>query len=130
MITLKEWNSFTHNTRRRLLEALQLNVDVVDYLCEPYHHNFDYDGKGKILKSYLECFYKQKDGRIKATAYIKPLYDQPARTFTESMAKTFHHTHSEIVRHCEYCGKTMTRSDVNDYGSLCETCYEREYADS
>lgn len=35
--------------------------------------------------------------------------------------------HEEVVRHCEYCGKPMSRSDVNDYGSLCETCYMKEY---
>ena len=35
--------------------------------------------------------------------------------------------HEETVRHCEYCGRPMTRSDVNDYGSLCEDCYMREY---
>ena len=35
--------------------------------------------------------------------------------------------HEEIVAHCEYCGKPMSRSDVNDYGSLCESCYMKEY---
>ena len=37
------------------------------------------------------------------------------------------YTHEQIVRHCEYCGKPMTPSDVNDYGSLCEQCYMKEY---
>lgn len=41
----------------------------------------------------------------------------------------FYHTHEEIVRRCEYCGKPMTRSEVNDTGSLCESCYSREYDD-
>lgn len=35
--------------------------------------------------------------------------------------------HEEVVKHCEYCGAPMTRSDVNDYGSLCEQCYMKEY---
>lgn len=39
----------------------------------------------------------------------------------------FNHVHKEIVKHCAYCGKPMTRSDVNDYGSLCERCYLKEY---
>lgn len=30
-------------------------------------------------------------------------------------------------RHCEYCGKKMSYSEENDYGSLCEDCYMREY---
>lgn len=29
--------------------------------------------------------------------------------------------------HCEYCGRRLTLSDVNDFGSLCEDCYMREY---
>ena len=37
------------------------------------------------------------------------------------------YVHHETVRHCEYCGKPMRRSDVNDYGSLCESCYMKEY---
>ena len=44
-----------------------------------------------------------------------------------SIAEVFNHVHREIVRYCEYCGKPMTRSDVNDYGSLCESCYMKEY---
>ena len=36
-------------------------------------------------------------------------------------------THCETVRTCDYCGTPMTRSDVNDYGSLCERCYMKEY---
>ena len=35
--------------------------------------------------------------------------------------------HSDHVRNCAYCGAPMTSSDVNDYGSLCERCYMREY---
>ncbi len=37
------------------------------------------------------------------------------------------YVHEETVRHCDYCGKPMSRSDVNDYGSLCERCYMKEY---
>lgn len=39
-----------------------------------------------------------------------------------------HAAHScDTVRRCEYCGQPMTSSDVNDYGSLCEACYMKEY---
>ena len=37
------------------------------------------------------------------------------------------HVHHEVVQYCDYCGKPMTRSEVNDYGSLCEACYMKEY---
>lgn len=40
------------------------------------------------------------------------------------VANYMHHT---VARHCAYCGRTMTPSDVNDYGTLCETCYLKEY---
>lgn len=44
-----------------------------------------------------------------------------------SIAEVFHHVHREVVSECEYCGKPLTRSEVNDYGSLCESCYMKEY---
>jgi len=45
----------------------------------------------------------------------------------QSIFDVVHETHHVTVRHCEYCGKPMSRSDVNDYGSLCESCYMKEY---
>ena len=44
-----------------------------------------------------------------------------------NFAKTVHETHHVIVRECNYCGKPMTASEANDYGTLCERCYMREY---
>ena len=44
-----------------------------------------------------------------------------------SIFEVANYVHHETVRHCEYCGKAMSRSDVNDYGSLCESCYMKEY---
>lgn len=40
------------------------------------------------------------------------------------VANRVHHT---VVRYCAYCGRPMTPSDVNDYGTLCESCYMKEY---
>lgn len=45
----------------------------------------------------------------------------------QSIFDVVHDTHHVTVNHCEYCGKPMSRSDVNDYGSLCESCYMKEY---
>lgn len=36
---------------------------------------------------------------------------------------------NKTVRYCDHCGREMTESDVNDYGSLCENCYNEEYYD-
>ena len=32
-----------------------------------------------------------------------------------------------IVRECAYCGKPMTESETEDFGTLCERCYNKEY---
>ena len=32
-----------------------------------------------------------------------------------------------IVRECDYCGKPMTESETEDFGTLCERCYMKEY---
>lgn len=34
---------------------------------------------------------------------------------------------NETVRYCDHCGREMNESDVNDFGSLCENCYNEEY---
>lgn len=36
---------------------------------------------------------------------------------------------SKIISYCEYCGKPLTESDVEDFGTLCERCYNKEYYD-
>lgn len=71
MISLKEWNSFSSKTRRDILETLGENVEV---LSQEYHHNFDYDRIGNILKQILECCYKQPNNTIKVCATITPIY--------------------------------------------------------
>ena len=44
-----------------------------------------------------------------------------------SIYATVHQMHDTIERYCDCCGAPMTPSDVNDYGTLCEQCYMREY---
>lgn len=130
MITLKLWNSMTHNTRRAILGAyFGEDYRRIDEYCKQYHHNFDYDSHGKTLKEVLSCCNKQKDGSINVVVNIKPQYEQVAKTPAEQMAKVVAHTHDEVIAHCEYCGKPLSRSDVNDFGSLCEDCYMKEYYD-
>ena len=48
---------------------------------------------------------------------------------TGNIFEVAHQTHEVTVAHCEYCGKPMSESDVNDFGSLCESCYMKEYYD-
>jgi hypothetical protein len=44
-----------------------------------------------------------------------------------SIFQVAHYVHEEYVAECSYCGRPMNRSEINDYGSLCETCYMEEY---
>lgn len=44
-----------------------------------------------------------------------------------SIFEVANYVHHTTARHCAYCGRPMTPSDVNDFGSLCETCYMKEY---
>lgn len=46
-----------------------------------------------------------------------------------SIFEVAHQVHHTVARYCSDCGRPMTPSDVNDYGSLCERCYMREYYD-
>ena len=31
------------------------------------------------------------------------------------------------VRHCEYCGAPMTVGEEENFGTLCERCYYKDY---
>ena len=44
-----------------------------------------------------------------------------------SLMQVFYETHRVTVAHCKYCGRPISRSDVNDGGSLCPSCFRREY---
>lgn len=44
-----------------------------------------------------------------------------------SLIETFNYVHRQYISKCQVCGKPMNRSDINDFGSLCERCYMQEY---
>ncbi|MBD5305221.1 MAG: hypothetical protein HDS12_02895 [Bacteroides sp.] len=44
-----------------------------------------------------------------------------------SIFEVAHQVHHTVAGYCAFCGRAMTPSDVNDYGSLCESCYMKEY---
>lgn len=51
----------------------------------------------------------------------------PTTKKTSSIFEVANQVHHTVARYCDYCGRPMTPSDVNDFGSLCKTCYTREY---
>ena len=122
MISLKEWNLFTPKTRRDILETLGENTEV---LSQEYHHNFDFDRIGKVLKQILGCCYKQPNNTIKVCATIIPTYIQKTGTSKPVVKKQEATKMEEKVKYCEYCGKEI--EDTNDTGSLCYRCYMKEY---
>ena len=32
-------------------------------------------------------------------------------------------THNELIVRCECCGRELSRNGINDYGELCNRCY-------
>lgn len=45
----------------------------------------------------------------------------------KSMYQVVEYLHGETVAHCDFCNTPLTRSDINDYGTLCQRCYMKEY---
>lgn len=149
MITKKLWNSFDIVTREKILRSTVKGIthSVYSQLLSPYNHDFNHGIVGKILKEVLASCALQNDGSIKVSVIVEPSFAQ-AETYesaqnkrlkdstyslvntsqrAQQMAAVIQHVHEETVAHCEYCGKPLSRSDVNDYGSLCERCYMKEY---
>lgn len=151
MITKKLWNSFDIVTREKILRSTVKGIthSVYSQLLSPYNHDFNHDIVGKILKEVLASCILQNGGSIKVSVIVEPSFVQVetyesaqnkrskdsayglvnASQKTQQMASVIHHVHNEIVAHCEYCGKPLSRSEVNDFGSLCERCYMKEYYD-
>ena len=44
----------------------------------------------------------------------------------KSMERCLDH-HSDHAADCAHCGRPLSSSDVEDYGTLCERCYLKEY---
>lgn len=57
----------------------------------------------------------------------KGKYSRSGASYTsfEKNKNLSHHT--DHPRDCSICGAPMTSSDVNDYGTLCRSCYMKEY---
>lgn len=64
-----------------------------------------------------------KKTTTRKTSSSKPTVTHSGLPILE-VANRVHHT---VARHCANCGRPMTLSDVNDYGTLCESCYMKEY---
>lgn len=89
--------------------------------------NYNRTDRARVVKSILTAYVKNKyadklqEGKMEKTSRATVSHFGPS---VFEVAKYIHH---ETIRHCDFCGKPMNRSDVNDYGTLCESCYMKEY---
>lgn len=128
MISLKEWNSFTPKTRRDILETLGENTEV---LSQEYHHNFDFDRIGKVLKQILSCCYKQPNNTIKVCATIIPTYTLKTGTSKPVVKKQETPKMKRYI--CYYEEEIrLDNGDVVDHDTFKEWCeaYNKEEARS
>ena len=87
MITLKKWNSFTDETRKKVLDLIWGGSGYYSLdLTKEYHHSFDYDSTGKQLKKTLESCYLQKDGSLRVDVVLgkSELKYAPPKTKTKT----------------------------------------------
>ena len=67
MIPLKVWNSLPAYKRRKIVKLVYQGIDdsFLEELSQEYHHNFEYNSTGSMLKSILQCCYINVDNTIK-----------------------------------------------------------------
>lgn len=97
--------------------------EIEGYSFQCLHCDEDFTEAEVTITIKAEETMKKKNNRQREE--MEFLYGK--KNANKPMYQTVHETHNETVRECEYCGKPLTRSDVNDYGTLCETCYMKEY---
>ena len=71
MITLKYWNSLSTECRTKIAERLYGTQYFTDSVKQEYHHSFDFDSTGRMLKVLLSACYL-KEGRIEVRCTINP----------------------------------------------------------
>lgn len=120
MITLKYWNSLSPDCRAKVAARFYGTQYFVDSIKQKYHHNFNYDSTGKMLKVLLSACYL-KDGQIEVRCNIAPTF---ASKTTKKVKKV-----SKPVPH-RYYFRMYTESDPEDGENIWEeACSESEARD-
>lgn len=117
MITLKYWNSLSSECRTKIAERLYGTQYFTDSVKQEYHHSFDFDSTGRMLKVLLSACYL-KEGRIEIRCTINP-------TFKPKEAKSTKPKKKEPKTH-KYYFRMYTESDPEDG----ETIWEEAYSES
>ena len=119
MITLKYWNSLSTECRTKIAERLYGTQYFTDSVKQEYHHSFDFDSTGRMLKVLLSACYL-KEGRIEVRCTINP-------TFKPKEAKRAKPKKKEPKTH-KYYFRMYTESDPEDGENVWAEAYSESEA--
>ena len=119
MITLKYWNSLSTECRTKIAERLYGTQYFTDSVKQEYHHSFDFDSTGRMLKVLLSACYL-KEGRIEVRCTINP-------TFKPKEAKRVKPKKQEPKTH-KYYFRMYTESDPEDGENVWAEAYSESEA--
>lgn len=119
MITLKYWNSLSTECRTKIAERLYGTQYFTDSVKQEYHHSFDFDSTGRMLKVLLSACYL-KEGRIEVRCTINP-------TFKPKEAKRAKSKKKEPKTH-KYYFRMYTESDPEDGENVWAEAYSESEA--
>ena len=119
MITLKYWNSLSSECRTKIAERLYGTQYFTDSVKQEYHHSFDFDSTGRMLKVLLSACYL-KEGRIEVRCTINP-------TFKPKEAKRAKSKKEEPKTH-KYYFRMYTESDPEDGENVWAEAYSESEA--
>ena len=119
MITLKYWNSLSSECRTKIAERLYGTQYFTDSVKQEYHHSFDFDSTGRMLKVLLSACYL-KEGRIEVRCTINP-------TFKPKEVKRAKPKKQEPKTH-KYYFRMYTESDPEDGENVWAEAYSESEA--
>lgn len=119
MITLKYWNSLSSECRTKIAERLYGTQYFTDSVKQEYHHSFDFDSTGKMLKVLLSACYL-KEGRIEVRCTINPTF-KPKEVNRAKPKKKEPKTH-------KYYFRMYTESDPEDGENIWAEAYSESEA--
>lgn len=122
MITLKYWNSLSSDCRAKIAERFYGTQYFVDSIKQEYHHSFDYDSTGRMLKVLLSACYL-KEGRIEVRCTINPTFSHK----TSETSKKVKYRKQEPKTH-RYYFRMYTESDPEDGENVWEEAYSESEA--
>lgn len=120
MITLKYWNNLTSQCRAQVAERFYGTQYFADSVKEEYHHAFEHDITGKMLKVLLSACYL-KDGQIEVRCMVGPSF-KPKTSGSSNKPKVSKPTPKR------YYFRMYTESDPEDGESIWEVAYSESEA--